>query len=264
MGVSHDSLFVRFLKRIVPVSVKARILAGMRRQLLGFDDAEPSFSHCGEDRILAYLFKRKRSGFYVDVGAYHPIRSSNTHLFYLQGWRGINIDAHPDSMAAFRALRPRDVNIEIAVAHSEGERPFYRIGSDHHQMAGMSRDFQSRFCDEFDVRVDDVRAVSVRTRPLRSILADHVPPGQRIDFLTIDVEGFEMEVLQSNDWDKFRPAVIMVEQHAEMTPQIFCGDVPKFLAPKGYRLIAKTPNEIVFLDNAQRLTPSAMIDVERR
>src|SRR5580658_8816405 len=75
-----------------------------------------SFSQEGEDMILASFFEGKKNGFYVDVGAHHPKRFSNTHHFYIRGWRGINVDATPGSMKLFRRTRPDDINIEAAVS----------------------------------------------------------------------------------------------------------------------------------------------------
>lgn len=89
-----------------------------------------SYSQEGEDLILAALFDLEFSqmgGFYVDVGAHHPKRFSNTFLFYLNGWSGINIDAAPGSMLAFQRERPRDVNIEAAVGEAETALTFYEF-----------------------------------------------------------------------------------------------------------------------------------------
>lgn len=71
--------------------------------------------------ILSRFFEQKRTGFYVDVGAHHPTRFSNTYLFYLRGWHGVNVDAMPGSMAEFRRLRPRDLNIEALISSTPGE-----------------------------------------------------------------------------------------------------------------------------------------------
>ena len=75
-----------------------------------------SYSQEGEDLILDRLLRRKPRGYYVDVGAFHPKKFSNTHLFYRRGWSGINIDATPGSMDEFRRVRPRDTNLEIAIS----------------------------------------------------------------------------------------------------------------------------------------------------
>ena len=70
--------------------------------------------------ILNRFFERKRNGFYVDVGAHHPKRFSNTYTFYKKGWRGVNIDAMPGSMEKFKKIRPRDINLEFAISNKNG------------------------------------------------------------------------------------------------------------------------------------------------
>ena len=84
-----------------------------------------SYSQEGEDMILASIFEGRSKGFYVDVGAHHPQRFSNTYHFYLQGWSGINIDAMPESMNIFKRTRPRDINLEIPVFDSEQTLTYY-------------------------------------------------------------------------------------------------------------------------------------------
>ncbi|MEA5463494.1 FkbM family methyltransferase [Leptothoe sp. PORK10 BA2] len=84
-----------------------------------------SFSQEGEDRVLHRIFEGKKKGFYIDVGAYHPQRFSNTYLFYLSGWKGINIDASPENIKRFTNLRPRDINLSIAISDTCQELTFY-------------------------------------------------------------------------------------------------------------------------------------------
>ena len=74
-----------------------------------------SYSQDGEDMVLRKIFKNQKMGFYVDIGAHHPKRFSNTHLLYKKGWKGINIDATPGSMKLFNQLCPRDTNLELGV-----------------------------------------------------------------------------------------------------------------------------------------------------
>jgi len=78
-----------------------------------------SYSQNGEDRALWRYFEGQRDGFYVDIGAHHPFRFSNTYIFYKSGWRGINVDAMPNSMRAFRRYRKHDINIECAVGNAD-------------------------------------------------------------------------------------------------------------------------------------------------
>jgi len=84
-----------------------------------------SYSQEGEDLILLRIFEKKRIGFYVDVGAHHPFRFSNTYRFYLRGWRGINIDPMPGSMRLFNKFRKRDINLELAVGENEDTLIYY-------------------------------------------------------------------------------------------------------------------------------------------
>ena len=86
---------------------------------LGF--LTPSFSHEGEDKILNSLYSNKNHGFYVDIGAHNPFRFSNTQLFYLKGWRGINIDATYGSMHLFKDFRQEDINIECCITSDARE-----------------------------------------------------------------------------------------------------------------------------------------------
>jgi hypothetical protein len=93
-------------------------------RILAFFSGKTSYSQEGEDILLSRIFKNKKNGFYIDIGAHHPVRFSNTRFFYKRGWKGINIDACPGSMKAFNLLRRRDINLEIAVG-SSGKSPVY-------------------------------------------------------------------------------------------------------------------------------------------
>src|SRR5712664_3731103 len=75
--------------------------------------------------IAAAYLSSVKNGFFIDIGAHHPKKSSNTYFFYLKGWRGINVDAIPGSMARFRKSRPRDINVETGVARYAGTQTFY-------------------------------------------------------------------------------------------------------------------------------------------
>ena len=75
--------------------------------------------------ILRVIFAKQQTGFYVDVGAHHPKRFSNTYFFYKKGWYGINIDATPGIMENFKKMRKRDINLNIGISDTTGERDFY-------------------------------------------------------------------------------------------------------------------------------------------
>ena len=87
--------------------------------------ARKSYSQEGEDMILRRLFEKQKTGFYVDVGAHHPKRFSNTLFFYKKGWHGINIDAMPNSMSLFDKIRPRDINLEVPISEKKQKLKYY-------------------------------------------------------------------------------------------------------------------------------------------
>lgn len=215
----------------------------IRRILRGNPAMAPTtcYGQDGEDLILDRLFDRKAKGLYVDVGAHHPVRFSNSYLFYKRGWRGINIDAMPGSMEAFRRIRPQDINVECGVGSQPGVVAFYRfnepaLNTFDAEEARIKNRQPYRMVDKVDVRVER----------LDMLLDRYLPRGAKIDFLTVDVEGRDEDVLRSNDWDRFRPRYILAE--TLRTDLLKLADCPivAFLGSVGYKPIAKAYNTSFF------------------
>lgn len=200
--------------------------------------ARIAYSQEGEDLILARFFEHQARGFFVDVGAHHPSRFSNTRLLYDRGWSGVNIDALPGSMAEFNRRRPRDVNLEIGIGRAAGAMKYFQFAepalSTFHEGTALLR--QQAGC-----RLQQV--VRIDVLPLRDVLDRHVQPGQRIDLLNIDVEGLDLDVLESADWAKHRPAVVCVEILAAAGGS---SETSAFLEGHGYRQFASTGNSYLF------------------
>ena len=97
----------QIVKAILPKYLIEKLIIIKNNYFDGF--SLKSYSQEGEDMILRRLFEKQKTGFYVDVGAHHPKRFSNTFFFYKKGWSGINIDAMPNSMRLFDKIRPRDI-----------------------------------------------------------------------------------------------------------------------------------------------------------
>ena len=199
-----------------------------------------SYAQEGEDLILERIFEGQKTGFYIDVGAHHPLRFSNTFRLYKRGWQGINIDATPGSMEAFRLIRPRDINIEIAVGVRKSRKIFYQ--------------FNEPAINTFDKKlVENNRKVGYRVIatptieviPLREIIKK-CRVSKVIDLLSIDVEGLDEAVLRSMDWSK-KPRVIIVEILNTNLDNIKRHPTYKFVASHGYKLFAKTANTLIFL-----------------
>lgn len=189
-----------------------------------------SFSQDGEDRIVLRLFRHRRDGFYVDIGAHHPYRFSNTALLHELGWRGINIDATPGAMDAFAEARPDDTNLWMAVADREGTIPFKVFGEGAYNSLALARTVAARGGR------DEGEVVEVPCAPIDVILERHLPPGRRVDFVSLDIEGFEMAVLSRYPFATHGPAVLVVEDHGFDIAEPAKSKVFALLTGKGYRL----------------------------
>jgi FkbM family methyltransferase len=202
-----------------------------------------TFSQEGEDLILGRIFAGRIKGFFVDVGAYHPFRFSNTFLLYHAGWRGINVDATPGSMRAFDQNRPEDINIECFVGDPDSEKTFTLYNEPALNTASQTV-LESRVLRSSTYW--PVSTSTVHPRSLSSILDDHKPIDVPIDFLNLDVEGCEQEVLESNDWSRYRPEIIVMEQLSTDIHESMDHPTTMFLNRHGYRLIAKAFNSAFF------------------
>jgi FkbM family methyltransferase len=186
-----------------------------------------SYSINREDVLLNRLFGQRDSGFFVDVGAAHPVLDSDTKAMYDRGWTGVCIEPNVSFYRELVAQRPRDRNFNVAVSDEPGTLTFYEVVG-----SGLST------CDPEAVRhaADrgfEILTHQVETRSLRAILEEVAPP--EIDLLKVDVEGFEFKVLLSNDWDRFRPRMVMTEATFPETPMRRPDQITPFLAAKGYR-----------------------------
>ena len=174
----------------------------LRREMLLSDIGyarRVSYSQFGEDLWLADYFADMKDGFYVDVGAYDPFNASNTLLLYRRGWRGINIEPDPAGLARLRRFRPRDTNLGVAISNVTGNATFVLDGS-----------FST--IDRSDLAAQgDARTIVVPTRRLEEVLAEW--GDKHIELLDVDCEGHDLTVLQSNDWQRFRPTVVLAESH---------------------------------------------------
>ncbi|ADE35620.1 FkbM family methyltransferase [Methanohalophilus mahii] len=200
-----------------------------------------SYSQEGEDLILKKIFGDKKNGFYIDVGAHHPQRFSNTYYFYRQGWRGINIDAMPGSMYAFNRIRPDDLNLEIPISNKRDVLTYYS--------------FEEPALNGFSVNLNVERAkknkiiskTNMETKTLEEVL-DLWFNSSEIDFLSIDVEGLDFQVLNSNNWTKYRPKVVLVESLKKSIENCYNDEMACYMKKNGYIIFAKTFNTVFFME----------------
>lgn len=248
---------MEFLKRAY-LTIKRRIIKGLCRRYMHDYYFEPyhcgpSYSQEGEDRIIASFFasRLQRPGFYVDVGAHHPYRFSNTSLFYQLGWKGINIDPLPGTIACFNKERPRDLTIEIAVTSHGNDVKIYIF--DESALSGTDRNLADSRIKEGKFKLSKTKLVkSIR---LVDVFSNFIPPEQQIDFLSIDAEGSDLDILKSNDWSKFRPTLVLVEDLPESSSDRPESETSAFLRNVGYALIARTPRTLFFEERGNLTTP---------
>lgn len=227
------------LQKVIPRKYHRKVYE-LKQRILGLYYIK-SYSQEGEDLILNRLFENVKEGFYVDIGAHHPFRFSNTYLFYKKGWKGLNIDAMPGSMNLFFSKRNRDINLEVAISKSPQTLTYYS--------------FEEPAINGFDSVLSEsrikageklIKTIAIQSQRLDKILDQYLPDKMPIDFMSIDVEGLDLEILESNNWDKYKPKAIVIECLGADFLGIQKTIVYEYLIAKGYFLIAKTVNSCIF------------------
>lgn len=191
---------------------------------------ELSYSQNLEDYHLSLAFAGQTTGTYIDIGAGHPIADNVSFWFYERGWQGIVVEPQPELAALYQRLRPRDIAFRGLIGRESGEIDFHVVDRLHglsttrEDVAQKARDFGANY---------QTRRMLVTT--LAELCESH---GVRsIDFLKIDVEGAEGDVLLGGDWQRFRPKVVLVEAISPMTSEPSWQHWEPFLLAQGYRFI---------------------------
>ena len=207
-------------------------------------EANLSYAQEGEDMILDRFLNSKTEGFYVDVGAHHPIRFSNTYYFYKRGWQGINIDAMPGSMKSFDEIRPNDINLEVGVGKGTTLATFFIFNEPALNTFSETEALAKDQLKDYFI----VDRKSIRIQSIKDILDKYLPAEQIIDFLSIDAEGKDLEVLESNDWHTYRPSFVLVEdlQRTKIESMIRDSQLYHFMINIGYQMVAKSYNTLFF------------------
>jgi FkbM family methyltransferase len=180
-------------------------------------DRHKYYSQNGEDYLLWKLFDDKKAGFYVDVGAFDGIHLSNSFSFEKEGWTGVCIEANTDYFGLCRKNRPGTVCIH-AVCVADGHKDlsdFYvdKLGL-FSNVAGHEENVLDNHYKGLGLNFDGFHKISVPARTLNRILDENVPSGVEIDFLSVDVEGAEIDVLKGLDFQKYRPRIVILEANS--------------------------------------------------
>jgi FkbM family methyltransferase len=187
-----------------------------------------SFGQQGEDLILNRIFYRRlgidprtHHGFYMDVGAYHPISHSTSYCLYKFGWTGACVDISKTTCELIEQFRPRDRVFNVAIAHADQRKSALAV-------EGIS------LINEADYNVSGrPNDVLIDARSISSIL-DEIGKTDRIDYLNIDIEGAELAALEGLDFDRHRPRVISVAIHEKDMISALQSDVARKIREQGY------------------------------
>ena len=155
-----------------------------------------SYSQCGEDIFIKNFFQNKQKGFYVDLGAFNPIKYNNTYLLYQKGWSGINIDLNKTSIDLFNILRKKDRNILAAVSNKKTKAKIYI-----ENIFSPLNTISSKFNDN----ISKTKFYFCNTKKFSEIVK------KKIDFLNIDIEGMDFKVIKSINLNFYKPELICIE-----------------------------------------------------
>lgn len=194
-----------------------------------------TFSQYAEDLFIDRFLKYPNKGFYVDIGANNPKYLNNTRRFYEKGWVGINIEPDLNNFRLLEQSRSKDININAGVSKNEGQMVFYVCEKD--TLSTFSKDTAEKLSSEGH-RILEEKLISVSK--LSSILQNNSVTS--IDFMTIDTEGHDKEVLESNNWEIFRPRIICIEDNEG-------NEHDKFFKKINYRKIGFNGLNSFFADN---------------
>jgi len=165
-----------------------------------------SYAQNAEDVVLARALRPDlHSGFFIDVGAGHPDVDSVTRAFSARGWTGINIEPLPEEFALITEARPDDINLNIALGTEAGTARLFAGPPESRGLSTMKQEYADGYLDKGKA----FAPIDVEVRTLADVVEEHAQ--RTVDFLKVDVEGFELDVLAGADWATFRPRVIVVE-----------------------------------------------------
>jgi hypothetical protein len=201
-----------------------------------------SFSQFGEDLAVQRWTRELGlvNGYYVDVGAFHPVHLSNTLLLHRRGWRGINIDLRQSAIALFDQCRPNDFNVSAAISNT--------IKQVVVQLNGLPTD---RLVFDGSLETRGPSAQFIETQTLQSVLDQCPFPLPGIDYLNIDCEGHDIPVLRSLDWNQYKPTIVTIEA-LNQASVVATRDEMKRL---GYQLLEKLHWTLLFI-SVEALTAS--------
>jgi len=207
--------------------------------------SKKSYSIFGEDKFINNYFKKKQNGFYADVGCYHPLHGNNTQLLYKKGWSGINLDINFYSVELFNFLRKKDINIHSGISKKKDKLTMY-----YRKEINMLNTLDKRIAKIHFRNGFKERNVQVNT--LNYFISKYFKKLEKIDFLNIDVEGGELNVLKSLNFKDYKPQLICIEIHNSKNmydtnySYLKSNEIYKYLVKKKYKVVWKKKYSFIF------------------
>ena len=192
-------------------------------------------SQFGEDKYIIELFDRNFKGKFLDVGCYHPIRHNNTYKMYKNGWSGMNIDLNPLTIDLFNFMRPRDININSGVSDTEIEKKLYFIDELNTQNT-LDNNQLNFLKDHHNIKDSEILEKKIKTRNLNNILDDY--KFYNIDFMNLDIEGHELKVLETLNFNKINLKYLCIEMIEHNRESILNNEkIKDLLSKNNFKLI---------------------------
>ena len=165
-------------------------------------------SQFGEEKFILSFFDKEYKGKFLDIGCFHPTRHNNTYQMYKNGWHGINIDLNPLTIDLFNFARKKDININAAISDNEENKTLYFLDELNTQNT-LESNHLSFLKNHHNIKEEEISKQKIRTRRLDKILDSY--NFNDIDFMNIDVEGHELNILNSIDFFKYKIKFICIE-----------------------------------------------------
>tara|TARA_B100000427_G_C15461622_1_gene574335 strand:- start:458 stop:1210 length:753 start_codon:yes stop_codon:yes gene_type:complete len=222
------------------------------QKLKSYKFKKKSYSIGSQDLIINYFFKNKKKGIYIDVGCYHPYNGNNTKLLYDKGWSGINIDLDFHTIDFFNFVRKRDENINVAISEKESEKDLYFF---HNRSAINSLS---------EIRKKEAKEIKkIKTKTLNNVFENSKFKNEKINLISIDVEGHEIEVLKSFNLSKYNPEMVIIEFldrdiinnlefHNQNIDKILNSEIYKHMIKNNYQFVNWLHSDLIFVHNSVR------------
>ncbi len=213
---------------------------------------KPSFSQMGEDRIIRHLFNwfNKKNISYLDIGANDPSNGNNTYYFYREGGRGVCVEPNPALCKRIKKVRPKDICINAGIGNGEEiVADFYSMNI--HSLSTFSKIDAQQLQETGKYKINEVLKIPLKN--INSIIEGHFQNG--IDLISIDVEGWNEQIIESFDFTRCRPFCFCIETlsfalegEAQKMQKIF-----NIMEKNEYKVYADTYLNTIFLNKDLKL-----------